>query len=110
MDPCIVRSQAPSRIRAFVVSKVRLYREGIESALGRRDAIDVVGTAGTMAEAIDRVAIVDPAIVVVDIATRDSLAGILRTTKGFRDHRRRAGKQGARRLESRPDSCCSLEV
>jgi two-component system nitrate/nitrite response regulator NarL len=66
----------PLRIRALVVSDVRLYREGMESALGRRDAIDVVGTASSISEAIERVAILDPAVIIVDVATRDSLPGI----------------------------------
>jgi two-component system nitrate/nitrite response regulator NarL len=65
-----------SRIRALLVSDVRLYREGVEAALGRRDAIDVVGTASTIGEAIERVAVLDPAVIIVDVATRDSLSGI----------------------------------
>jgi two-component system nitrate/nitrite response regulator NarL len=66
----------PSRIRAFLVSDVRLYREGVHSALVRRDAIDVVGTASSIGEAIERVASLDPAVIIIDMATRDSLSGV----------------------------------
>jgi len=64
------------RIRAFLVSDVRLYREGVESALGRRDAIDVVGTASSISEAIERVAVLDPEVIILDMTTRGSLPGI----------------------------------
>lgn len=67
-----------SRIRAFLVSDVRLYREGVEAALGRRDTIDVVGTASDIPGAIDRVAALAPTVIIVDIATHDSLSGIRR--------------------------------
>jgi len=63
-------------IRAFLVSDVRLYREGVESALRRREAIDLVGAARNMSEALDRIGEIDPAVIIVDVATRDSLAGI----------------------------------
>jgi two-component system nitrate/nitrite response regulator NarL len=76
IDVSIERPPEPPRIRAFVISEVRLLREGVESALERRDGIDVVGTAGTFAEAIDRLAALDPAVIIVDIATRDSLSGV----------------------------------
>jgi two-component system, NarL family, nitrate/nitrite response regulator NarL len=65
-----------ARIRALLVSEVRLYREGVEAALGRRDPIDIVGTASTIGDAIDRLATLDPAVIVVDVGSRDSLAGI----------------------------------
>ncbi len=76
MDAFVAPPRELSRIRAFVVSEVRLYREGIESALGRREGIVVVGTAATIGEAIDRVAALDPAIVIIDIAARDSVGGV----------------------------------
>ena len=65
-----------ARIRALLISEVRLYREGVQSALGRRDPIDVVGTASTIADAIDRLAALDPVVIVVDAGVRDVLAGI----------------------------------
>ena len=66
----------PQKIRTFLVSDVRLYRESVQSALGRRESILVVGTASSMDEAVDRVAALDPAVIVVDMATRDSLCGV----------------------------------
>jgi DNA-binding NarL/FixJ family response regulator len=63
-------------IRAFLVSDVRLYREGVESALRRRDAIEVTGAAANFSDAIDRIPSIDPDVVIIDVAMRDSLAGI----------------------------------
>ena len=63
-------------IHAFLVSDVRLYREGVESALRRRETIDVIGTAGNVADAIDRVPALNPDVIIVDVAMRDSVAGI----------------------------------
>jgi len=70
------REQADSPIRAFLVSDVRLYREGVQAALARRETIAVVGTASSIADALDRAAAADPDVVIVDVATRDSLRGI----------------------------------
>ncbi len=63
-------------IRAFLVSGVRLYREGVESALGRSGTIAMVGMASSFENAMDRVASLEPAVILVDMSTRDSLAGI----------------------------------
>jgi DNA-binding NarL/FixJ family response regulator len=64
------------RIRAFLVSDVRLYREGVEFALSRRDTIAVVGTASNIPAAIDRIVALDPAVIIVDIATPDGVNGV----------------------------------
>jgi len=59
-----------------VVSDVRLYREGLAGALARRETITVVGTASSVAEALDQVGSLEPDVVVFDMATRGSLDGI----------------------------------
>ena len=64
------------RIRAVLVSDVRLYREGVELALGRREAIELVATASSISEALARVAALHPVVILLDMATRDSVAGI----------------------------------
>jgi two-component system nitrate/nitrite response regulator NarL len=64
------------RIRAVLVSDVRLYREGLDGALSRRDGIAVVATASTIAEGIDAAGAHAPAVVIIDIAMRDSLSGV----------------------------------
>lgn len=75
-----ISSEPPSalgRIRLVVISDVRLYREGLAAALARRDSIAVVGTATSCsADALDQVGALRPDVVIVDMATRDSLAGV----------------------------------
>jgi DNA-binding NarL/FixJ family response regulator len=63
-------------ITLVVVSDVRLYREGIAAALGHRATIAVVGTAGSVAEALRQIGSSDPDVVVFDMATHDSLDGV----------------------------------
>ena len=65
-----------TRISALIVSDVRLYRESIASALGRHATIAVVGAVGSIGDAVDAVHALDPAVVVVDIAMRESLSGV----------------------------------
>jgi two-component system nitrate/nitrite response regulator NarL len=76
IDADVYTPTLPPRISAFLVSGVRLYLEGVQAAFARRDRIDIVGTASAMHDAISRVDALDPAVIVVDVATRDSLAGI----------------------------------
>ncbi len=64
------------RIHLVLVSDVRLYREGMTSALGRHATLLVVGTACSSADAVDQVAALDPDVIIVDMATRDSLAAV----------------------------------
>ena len=69
-------SASLSPIKIIIVSDVRLYREGIAAALSR-DAFAVVGTAtGCSPAALGHVYAVPCDVVIVDMATRDSLAGI----------------------------------
>jgi two-component system, NarL family, nitrate/nitrite response regulator NarL len=63
-------------IRVLLISDVRLYREGVEAALGRRPAISIAGTASRVDTAVERVAALNPDVILVDVATRDSLAGV----------------------------------
>jgi DNA-binding NarL/FixJ family response regulator len=65
-----------SRITLVVVSDVRLYRDGIAAALARRDTISVVGAVSSVADALRLIGQTAPGVVVFDMATRDSLAGI----------------------------------
>jgi DNA-binding NarL/FixJ family response regulator len=63
-------------IRVLVVSDVRLYREGIATALDRRDTIAVVGAASSVTDAIARLADDNVRVVVVDMAINGSLAAV----------------------------------
>jgi len=82
----IEREPAVTQITLVIVSDVRLYREGIAAALAHRGRIAVLATASSVAESLDCVRSLSPDVVVVDMAIRDSLAGIrslaTRTTPG----------------------------
>ena len=60
-------------VRVLPVAEVRLYREGLASNLASRKNLDVIGTAANRDEALALVASSRPDVVVLDIATRDSL-------------------------------------
>ena len=50
----------------------------MEPRLSRRETIEVVGTASSIPEAIERVAALEPAVVIVDIATPDGVVSGVR--------------------------------
>lgn len=56
------------RIRVFIVSDVRLYREGLSALLGRMGRIVVVGAAASADEGIERVRGLQPDVVLLDTA------------------------------------------
>lgn len=59
--------------RLLIVTDVRLYREGLAQILSRKESLRVVGTAGTMSDALDRLRS-DPAdVVLVDMAMPEGL-------------------------------------
>jgi len=57
----------------LIVADVRLYREGLARSLSACSRIDVAGTCATRVEAREHVRRLRPHVVLVDIATRDSL-------------------------------------
>jgi two-component system nitrate/nitrite response regulator NarL len=61
-------------ISVLIVADVRLYREGLSTSLGRREHLAVLGEAGSREAALALVASNPPDVVVLDMATRDSLA------------------------------------
>ena len=63
-------------ITVVVVSDVRLYREGLAAAFGRRETISVAGTAATVAEASLHLRTHAPDVVIVDMAMRDSIDAV----------------------------------
>jgi RNA polymerase sigma factor (sigma-70 family) len=65
-------SHAP--VRLFVVSGVRLVREGLVRSLRRRNAVVVVGAADFSQEAMVAIADVQPDVIVVDVANHEGLA------------------------------------
>jgi two-component system, NarL family, nitrate/nitrite response regulator NarL len=56
----------PEAIRVFIVTDVRLYREGLSALLGRMAHIAVVGTAGSAPEGVARVRDLQPDVVLLD--------------------------------------------
>jgi DNA-binding NarL/FixJ family response regulator len=62
-----------SVVRLLVVAEVRLYREGIQNALAARPRFAVVGAASNADEALKLIASHQPDVVIVDMATRQSL-------------------------------------
>jgi two-component system, NarL family, nitrate/nitrite response regulator NarL len=57
----------------FILSDVRLYREGLAWSLSRRPELDVLGDAAVSAEALARIASAAPAAVLLDFTTPGAL-------------------------------------
>jgi len=62
-----------SRTGVLIVAEVRLYREGLAGSLANCPRLAVVGTCSSRADACERVLQLHPDVVVVDVATRESL-------------------------------------
>jgi two-component system, NarL family, response regulator DevR len=58
-------------VRAVIVDDHELVRDGIRTVLEAEPDIDVVGEAGTVAEAVARIALAQPAVAIVDLALPD---------------------------------------
>jgi two-component system, NarL family, nitrate/nitrite response regulator NarL len=70
-DERVAATQPP---RAIIISDVRLYREGLAFSLARDRRIAVVGIAHSLDEALPIIVGVRPDVVVLDMATAESLA------------------------------------
>lgn len=57
------------RARVFLLSDVRLYREGLLYSLIRRDAFEILGAADPSAQTINRVIELDPDAVILDVGS-----------------------------------------
>lgn len=62
---------APPRV--YLVSAVRLYREGVMGSLAQHGGLHLVG-AGSCPEALDQIGSLTPDVMLLDMAARDSLA------------------------------------
>jgi DNA-binding NarL/FixJ family response regulator len=73
-------------LRVFLVDDHEVVRRGVRDLLEVEDDLEVVGEAGTVAEALQRVPAVDPDVVVVDVRLPDGngveLCRQLRSTDG----------------------------
>jgi DNA-binding NarL/FixJ family response regulator len=60
-------------ISVLIVADVRLYREGLAASLSSRDHLQVFAVSAAPQEAVTRARDLAPDVVIVDIATRESL-------------------------------------
>lgn len=58
-------------IRVLMVDDHPLIRDGVRAALAGTDRIEIVGEAATVAEALDRVAALDPQVALLDVQLPD---------------------------------------
>src|SRR5436189_4354121 len=72
MDSGLIAERVSS-LRVLIVADVRLYREGLAGSLERRPQIQVIGTSAKRADALCRFRELQPDVVVLDMATRESL-------------------------------------
>jgi two-component system nitrate/nitrite response regulator NarL len=69
---------APGIISLLIIADVRLYREGMHASLAGRPQFTVVGAVSDVDRALDLLATVTPQVVILDMATRGSVAGARR--------------------------------
>ena len=67
--------RANAIIRVLILADVRLYREGMSQSLAARDGLCVVGAVATLEEAIVLAPKVNPDVIILDMALRNSLSG-----------------------------------
>jgi two-component system nitrate/nitrite response regulator NarL len=63
---------AGKRARLFLLSDVRLYREGLQWSLSRRECFDVLGAAGLSGATVVRIVELGPDVVILDIGAPES--------------------------------------
>ena len=66
-------SSRSRRTSVFVVADVRIYRDGLAESLSTQPQLIVLGTSASRADARERVCQLRPDVVLVDVATRESL-------------------------------------
>jgi DNA-binding NarL/FixJ family response regulator len=64
-------ARAGRRIRVVICNQYTLFREGIKALLDQGTPIEIVGEAGTAAEAIGQVERLKPEVVLMDVETPD---------------------------------------
>jgi two-component system, NarL family, nitrate/nitrite response regulator NarL len=65
-ESSVLLDAQPEAIRVFIVTEVRLYREGLSELLGRAGHIAVVGAAGSIDEGVERVRNLQPDVLLLD--------------------------------------------
>jgi len=67
------RRQSAAKPRVYVVSDVRLYREGLVATLARQGELDLLG-AGCSRDVVSLIESLRPDVLLLDLAARDSIA------------------------------------
>lgn len=75
----------PNRPRLLIVADVRLYREGLQASLSNLSQFSVIGAAANADEALLLAEATPADIVIVDMATRHSLAVVRRIRQALPD-------------------------
>lgn len=65
--------RVPGAVGVLIVAEVRLYREGLAASLGSRPQLHILATSASRDDARLRVHELAPDVVVIDMATHDSL-------------------------------------
>jgi DNA-binding NarL/FixJ family response regulator len=63
----------PAAVEVFLVAGTRFYREGLADALARRPRLRVVGTAAAVTDALTRIGLLSPDVVLLDTAVPGGL-------------------------------------
>ena len=63
-------------VRVLLVTAIRLYQDGVASALANRRGIEVCGAAGDVSEALDRIEELRPDVVLVDVTEERALGTV----------------------------------
>jgi DNA-binding NarL/FixJ family response regulator len=72
-----VRQFGPAATRVYLVSDVRLYRDGLISSLARQGQLTLVGAGGS-GDFLDRIAALQPEVLLLDLGARQSLSAARR--------------------------------
>jgi DNA-binding NarL/FixJ family response regulator len=67
-----IRQPGPAGPRVYLVSDIRLYREGLIASLMQQSRLNVLGAGGS-GDFLDRIAALQPEVLLLDLAARDSL-------------------------------------
>jgi DNA-binding NarL/FixJ family response regulator len=73
-DPARTEPARDVKARVFLLSDVRLYREGLHWSLARREAFEVLGAADFSRAAVAQLVALSPDVIILDIGAPDSFA------------------------------------
>jgi two-component system, NarL family, nitrate/nitrite response regulator NarL len=68
-----MRQFGPAAPRVYLVSDVRLYREGLSASLAQRRQLELVGAGGS-GDCLDRIVALQPEVLLLDLGARESLS------------------------------------